>query len=144
MSKITVDAEKLITELTQRGIHFGSVALILDEVRVLEPDGWEDRLSIIEDLGSVDFMYHSKEDVSVYQTQRWSAMINGVEIGGDGSLRSISGSGDTPADAALDLWAAMTNLPEGKYLVKDSYGEDRQHFVWTGLHWKRLPGKTKP
>jgi hypothetical protein len=60
---------------------------------------------------------------------RFYAHFDGVEEKDDCILRSASGQGNTPQEA-LDKYCRMI---EGKLLVKDAYGKERQE-VWVNCN----------
>jgi hypothetical protein len=69
----------------------------------------------------------------------WFTNWKGVEIGGDGMLRSVSGNGADPFQAAEDLWKQATTLTAGQYLVTSAYGGGRKQHRWHDFMWHEIP-----
>lgn len=67
--------------------------------------------------------------------------VRGVEIGGDGILRTVSAHGASLAECAEDLFTRLSELEsDDLYVVIDSYKDNRRAVRWhSGLRsWVRV------
>jgi hypothetical protein len=76
-------------------------------------------------------------DCSIHQRSigDWYVSLRGVEIGGDGMLRSPASRASTPEAAVVDAWLSMTNLTQGQYLVLNAMLPTRRAVRWNGFMW---------
>lgn len=66
----------------------------------------------------------------------WYVFLGGLSVGGDGFLRSIYTSGDSPEDAIETTWANLTaGLPSGSHIRVSSTDKSYQ---WTGYMWSEV------
>ena len=69
----------------------------------------------------------------------WYASLPQVEIGGNGCLISISGSGIDPQEAVDDLWKQLVDeLPDDKRLVRNAHTDNRREYRWSVFMWKEV------
>ena len=77
--------------------------------------------------------------VSARAPDDWYVHLPYVEIGGNGFLSGVGGSGKDPIDAITDTWFSLCSLSHDKYIVL--YAGDhakRKHLRWNGFMWAEI------
>lgn len=93
---------------------------------------WEQKLEAMQTLFPVCLRMRKPGD--------WYVDPRGREIGGDGILRGVYGSGNSPEAAVNDDWRqCVEELRPGLYLSKNAYSGSRTQWRWTGCVWQAVP-----
>lgn len=69
----------------------------------------------------------------------WYVLQSNVEIGGDGLLRSASGTGISPQGAIEDHFKNMTILGARQYVAVNAMQPARRQVRWNGFMWMDVP-----
>lgn len=92
-------------------------------------------------LGEMDRQFEALKSISrdvtlnMRKPRDWWVHLSGVEIGGDGMLRTSSADGATPQEAVRNAWQRITRLEPGQYLVLNAAGPNRRQVRWNGFMW---------
>ncbi len=95
---------------------------------------YEHEMSAIKALAGTETALYMR------QPGDWYLCAPSLEIGGDGLLRGVGGTGGpTPEAAVHDAWRKLTELKPEQYIVRGAMRADRSHHRWNGFMWERLP-----
>jgi hypothetical protein len=95
---------------------------------------WEEKLEAFKGL-----VGEFNVSLNMRAPGNWYVHTSFLEIGGNGLLSSVAGTGRTPEMAAENHWREyVTDLPLDHYLVVQLPGRGRRHFRWQGYMWREL------
>lgn len=91
---------------------------------------WEQKLAALQALTETHLCMRKPGD--------WYVDAYARDIGGDGFLTGTFGNGMSPAEAVLDDWKRITELPPGKYIVISANSDKEKRVRWNGFMWKEV------